>query len=1050
MGEAVHNSRPAWIGGERGRIALWLTVGCVTLLALALCWRTAAKQGWLDFFSRVCPIGNLEGMRAGSHVRIRGVVTYYDFGSTSLYLQDRTGAIHITSLERDWHLHAGELIEVRGETTADFDETIGPDSTDISHVQVRALGESDLPAPLQISARNLPLAGRTSERVEMHGVVRAVSKADGRLILDFSPKDERRQTDVNLAQSHRVPVIVKDGGNAAGDALVDADIVVRGVFAETPQSGNPGANTLRLLAMTPDDVRVERTPPSHPVDVPSLHALLTNHALINSRHRVQVRGQVVSQNLDEHIVVISDEAGVLPIETNETTPVKPGEMLEVQGFPAYNSHTMVLEHATLRRISAAPNSHISINLPTLTTIQQVHVLTSEQAALGYPVRIQGVVTYYDPHWHHFFVQDSTAGIYSENRDQGDLRIGQRVRIEGTSAPGGYAPVIVQPHIQILGIGPLPNPQEPTAMDAISGQKDGQWGEIEGIVHPMHTDEAGDISFQIYTGLGLVAVHTSFFPSEVHLERMMDARVRARGVIGARFTPNRQIVGLALFLGNPDNLTVLEPGAADPFSAEVRPIHQLLQFSPKGEPGHRQRVRGVVTMHRPGSDFYVEDATGALQIQTDDVSAKAGDLVDAVGYAAPGEYLPVLQDAVIRRIGSGRSPSAPAITPEEALTGKFSNRLVTIEARLLSHVANSAERRMILQAGNFTFDAELGTGGKGGPEFGALRDGSVVRLTGICSVQVDRSKQYLSNYTIPDLSSFHILLRTPDDIQVLRNASWWTLERALGAVAALLLTVATVVIWVVVLRRKVRSQTAELVRAEKLAALGRLTAGVAHELNNPLTGIFGYIQILQDDDRTGAHREKLDKMAREARRMSGIVENLINFTQPTASGRRLSDIATVVKRALMLCEYNLKSRNISVHVHFDSSLPQLDLDENQLTQVFLDLFHNSADALEEVSDRKISVEGHLEGDQLTIRFSDTGPGFPDISRAFDSFHTTKPAGKGVGLGLSICYGIVTEHGGKMEARNVKPHGAEVTITFRAGQTTDLNEKERLPPVPSLAH
>ena len=983
-------------------------------------------------------------------MRLRGVVTYYDFGSTSLYLQDRTGAIHIGSLDRDWRLHAGELIEVQGETTADFDETIGPDSTGISHVQVRTLGESKLPAPLQTSSGNLLPAGRSSERVEVHGIVRAASKEDGRLILDFSPKDERHLADDILANNIRVPLIVKDGGNAAVDALVDADIVVRGVFAETPEDGNPGANRLRLLAMTLADVQVERPPPQHPIEVPSLHALFTDHPLINAGHRVQVRGQVVSQNLDEHIVVISDEAGSLPIETNDTTAVKPGEMLEVEGFPANNSATTVLQDANFRRISAAPNSHVPINLPILTTIRQVHVLTPEQAAMGYPIRIQGVVTYYDPHWHHFFVQDSTAGIYSENRDQGDLRIGQRVRIEGTSAPGGYAPIIAQPHIQILGIGPLPKPQKPTAMDAISGAKDGQWGEIEGIVHPMHTDEAGDISFQLYTGLGLVAVHTPFFPSEGHLERMLDARVRAWGVIGTRFNPNRQIEGLVLFFGNPDDLTVLEPGAADPFSAEVRPIYQLLQFSPKGEPGHRQRVRGVVTMHRPGSDFYVEDATGALQIQTDDISAKTGDLVDVVGYAAPGEYSAVLQDAVIRRIGSGRSPSAPGITPEQALTGEFSNQLVAIEARVLSHVANSAERRLILQAGNFTFDAELGAGGKGGPELDALRDGSVVRLTGICSVQVDRSKQYLSNYGAPNLSSFHILLRTPDDIQVLRNASWWTLERALGAVAALLLTVATGVIWVVVLRRKVRSQTAELVRAEKLAALGRLAAGVAHELNNPLTGIFGYIQILQDDDRTGAHRDKLNKIAREARRMSRIIENLINFTKPTGSGRQPSDIETVVRRALMLCEYNLKSCNINVHIHFDSGLPRLDLDENQFTQVFLDLFNNSADALEEVTDRRISVEGHLEGDQLTIRFSDTGPGFSDVSRIFDPFYTTKPAGKGTGLGLSICQGIVTEHGGKIEAHNVKPCGAEVTITFRAGKTTHLNGKKRFPPVPSLAH
>ncbi len=238
--------------------------------------------------------------------------------------------------------------------------------------------------------------------------------------------------------------------------------------------------------------------------------------------------------------------------------------------------------------------------------------------------------------------------------------------------------------------------------------------------------------------------------------LIDARVRLRGVIGTRFNSNRQIVGLALFFGNLRDLTVLQPAAADPFSAEVSPIYQLLQYSPKGEPGHRQRVRGVVTMHRPGGDFYIEDATGGLQIQTDDASAKTGDLVDAVGYAAPGEYSPVLQDAMIRRIGSGSLASIPTITPESALTGKFSNQLVTIDARLLSHVANSAVRGLVLQSGNFTFDAELNAGGMGGPEFDALRDGSVVRLTGICSVQVDRSSavpQRLHHFPISPRSTF---------------------------------------------------------------------------------------------------------------------------------------------------------------------------------------------------------------------------------------------------------------------------------------------------------
>ena len=1051
MEEVSDNSRHTGVGARR-RITLWLVLGCFSLVALALAvgWNYARKRGRLDFLSGVTPIGNLKGFSAGTEVRIRGVVTYYDFSSQLLYLQDRTGALHLDSLDQDWHLHPGERIEVQGRTTADFDDKVGPDSTDISPTQVKALGESELPAALEISASELPPAGKTSERIELHGIVRSASRENGHFLLDFAPTEAGQLVQSIQEQRHsiRMPVFVEDGGNGDPNALVDADVALQGVVGEATQDGETGVTVFLLLVPTAADVQVERAAPQHPVEVPSLHVLFAERSRFGSGHRLQIRGQVVSQSLRNHILVIGDEAGALAIETNDTTPVKQGETVEVQGFPVLYQLTALWQDGTFQRVTGAADSQTPIGLPILTTAREVRSLTAEQAAMGYPLRIEGVVTYFDARAGRFFVQDSTSGIFSDIKDQGDLKVGQKVRIEGTSEPGGFAPVITQPRVEVLGNAPMPNAERPTLTDVVSADKDARWGEIEGIVHPMYTDDLGNVSFRLDTSLGLVLVHTAFPMSEAHPERYVDAKVRARGVVAVRFNHNRQVMGLGFRLGSPKDLTVLQPPPADPFSAEVHTIYQLLQYSPKGESEPRQRVRGVVTMHRPGGDLYLEDATGGLEVQTDDASAKTGDLVDAAGYVAPGEYSPVMQDAVIRRIDSWSSPSAPVITPEQALTGEYSDQLVAIDARLLSHVANTTERRLVLQAGNITFDAELDAGEKGSIDFGALRDGSVVRLTGICSVQVDRARKFVGEYGAPSLSSFDLLLRSPDDIRVMRKPSWWTAQHALGAVAVLVLMIAATVIWVLMLRKKVHIRTAELLRAEKLAALGRLAAGAAHELNNPLTGILGYIQILLDDTRTNMHREKLGKIEREALRMKRIIENLIRFARPGVSGRQPSDVETIVKRALVMCAHNLKKRDIKVHVKFAPDVPRLDLDENQFAAVFLNLFNNSADALMEVSDRVIHVDGRVEGGKFEVRFSDSGPGFSNASRVFEPFYTTKPVGKGTGLGLSTCYGIVNEHGGEIQARNLKPHGAEVIITFPAVKIANVKEEEQSAVVPSM--
>lgn len=232
-----------------------------------------------------------------------------------------------------------------------------------------------------------------------------------------------------------------------------------------------------------------------------------------------------------------------------------------------------------------------------------------------------------------------------------------------------------------------------------------------------------------------------------------------------------------------------------------------------------------------------------------------------------------------------------------------------------------------------------------------------------------------------------------------------------------------------LERLQRAQS-QLMQKERLAGVGGLVAGVAHELNNPLTAVIGYSDLLLEQATHGTSRQKLEKLGAEARRIKRIIDNLLSFARPQHEGRSLMDIAVVARESLMLCEHQLRSRGINVEMNFADNLPRIALNDGQFKRVFVNLFSNSANALEHAQEKKILVEGYLVGQKVVVRFSDSGPGFTDVTRAFDPFYTTRPVGQGTGLGLSICYGTVKEHNSDIYVQNLQPNGAAVTIELPA--------------------
>jgi len=232
---------------------------------------------------------------------------------------------------------------------------------------------------------------------------------------------------------------------------------------------------------------------------------------------------------------------------------------------------------------------------------------------------------------------------------------------------------------------------------------------------------------------------------------------------------------------------------------------------------------------------------------------------------------------------------------------------------------------------------------------------------------------------------------------------------------------------------------QLLQSEKMSAVGQLISGVAHELNNPLTAILGYAQLLEGAGLDHQSADYVRKLFKQAQRTHRVVQNLLSFARQRKPQKQEVDLRKVLEESLTLREYDLKVNNVSLERDIPDDLPSVVADPHQLEQVFLNIVNNALDAMVEASASGVlKVRVFKKDVYVCVEFDDSGPGIKDPSRIFDPFYTTKSVGKGTGLGLSICYGIVKEHGGEIVARNREEGGATIEVRLLASEKPALPE------------
>jgi len=232
----------------------------------------------------------------------------------------------------------------------------------------------------------------------------------------------------------------------------------------------------------------------------------------------------------------------------------------------------------------------------------------------------------------------------------------------------------------------------------------------------------------------------------------------------------------------------------------------------------------------------------------------------------------------------------------------------------------------------------------------------------------------------------------------------------------------------------RAKQERLYLTDRLASIGEMAAGIAHELNNPLTGVIGLSQLLLDEEMSDGVKEDLKMVCSEAQRAAAVVKKLLTFARQHTTERQAVQINAVVEDVLSLRAYEHKVNNIRVTTRFDNHLPKIIADPFQIQQVFLNIVLNAEQAMIEAhKEGTLTVTTERVDGNIKVSFSDDGPGIPpeNMHKLFSPFFTTKEVGKGTGLGLSICYGIVTNHGGRIYTQSELGKGATFVVELPVG-------------------
>ena len=998
-------------------------------LALAL---IAAGCGGFGPQARPTAISTVDGIRrlptpldAPVDVKLTGTVTFFNSALDQAWVQDGTGGVRVDRIGLDPLVHVGDVVELTGRAT------MGGPAPIILRERLRIVSPGTPPPPVKVTAADVAGGRHQYLFVETSGIIRSAA-IDGRGRLALTVRSDGQDLTVS----------VREVGRADPAQYLDAGVTMRGVLVANHDAyGRTGPS--RLLVSSTREITITSAAPTAR-EIP----LLTVQALVSSGsspslHRVRMRGAV--RRADDGFRLI-DASGAVALIPAGKAVLAAGDDVEVAGFPAEHEGRVTLELAArLEDESAGP-----VPDRVLTQAADIRGMSVAEAKRGYPVKLRGIITYYNPYNTNLVVQDESAGIYVRvgNSPIPKLETGQLVDLDGFTSPGDVAPVITAPRIKVLGAAPMPPAVPIDPVRFFAGADDSQWMEVAGIVDAVERRDA-----RTYIGLRLHFKRIEMaIPGEPALPAgLLHARVRAQGVAASRFNFRRQMLGITLRLPSVDYLQVVEAAKLP----RVTAIAGLLQFTPSTRGDEPSAVQGVVLLTNPTGPTWLSDETGGVLVATHARGAFAiGDVVRATGFAEPGAFNPVLRSAELIKVGAQAPPPATPLTLDDIFEDGWDAKLVQVEGFLTDRVAYGGRERLTIVQGTRTIVAELPDG-----QSPRVEVGSLVRVTGVSVIDAAPA----GNTSIP--RGVTLYLRAVDDIAVVANPPWWTAQRTLALALGLVVVTVATLGWVGLLRRRVSKQTADLRSAKDAAeaasqAKSEFLANVSHEIRTPMNGVLGMTELVLESEVTPEQRECLTMARTSAQSLVTLINEILDFSKIEAGKMQTDAVAfpiyEVITETVRPLALQAAEKGLEFVYDVSPALPErLIGDGGRLGQIITNLIGNAVKFTREGSVAvRVALDERRETDVvLHVQVADTGIGIPREKQQaiFDAFtqadgSITRQFG-GTGLGLSIASRLVTIMGGRMWLESEPGRGATFHFTLPLRIAAPLADAE-VPRAPAV--